>query len=103
MLKIKSIGVITGLTFLYIWIYIFLGNFSNNMAYKENTYINKAIASIKVYENSWNNKDAWDSVWKSWEFPDWTYSKASIIYWNEATSVSVDIETSISYISRHSH
>jgi len=110
MKKINSLGVILGLSFIYVWFYLFLNLTSNNMAFKENTYINKAMASIKVYEDSLQSTefstwsaDLFNGKWTSNEFPNGSYSKVSIIYWNEETPVPSAISTSVSYIYRHSH
>ena len=106
----KSVWIFSGLLFIYVWIYILLWATSNNMSLKTNNFVNETFASIRVFEDSQNvdEYDHWspklvDNKWSSPEFPNDSYNKVSVIYWNETTPAPQDVKVSISYISRHSH
>ena len=108
----KTIWIISGLVFLYFGIYLFLGVTSSNIALKNNNFINKAIASIKVFENSWNNteyytwsNDLVDDKWSSSSYPNWSYSKVSVVNlgnW-DPEPITTQLQNIVRNVSRHSH
>jgi len=106
----KSVWIFSGILFIYIWIYILLWATSNNMSLKKNNFINDAFASIRVFEDNWNQDEYnnWspnlvEHKWSSPEYPNGSYSKVSITYWNETTPVPQNVQVSVTYITRHSH
>jgi hypothetical protein len=83
---------------------------SNNLANKSNTYIDSALATINIYQNSNNenkyNEDKaelFNNKWTSWERINSTYKKISVIYWNNPTPLPSRLSTSVTYITRNSH
>ena len=82
------------------------------MALKNNNFINKAVASIKVFENSDNTTEyyTWSSIlidnkWSSPSFPDWSYNKVSVIQLNnwDPEIISPVLQNVVSNISTLSH
>ena len=80
------------------------------MSLKKNNFINDTFASINVFEDNWNTDEYnnWspnlvEHKWSSPEFPNGSYSKVSVIYWNETTPAPKSIATSVYYIIYDSH
>lgn len=110
MLKKRSVGMLFWIGCIYAAVQLSLWLWSQNLAYKENTYINKAIASIRVFEDSWNqteysvdSADLYKNKWTSGERINNSYKKVSVIHWTEATPVPTAVSVSVRYIYRESH
>lgn len=109
MKKNSTFRILIWFLLIYLWVNWILFETSNNTSIKEFTYVNKAVAKLNFYQDSWYNTEyskgpdvleAWK--WSSSEYPEKDLYNKVYVTWENSIQIS-PVTVSIINTIRHSH